>query len=482
MKGIRSIGRNAGLLFASQTSASVARAVYAVVVARLLGPELYGLFAYGLAWYGAFLAIANLYLEAHMSRQVALSPSSAKEVLSQTLVLRSLSVSSALVLALVTAFFEDENSKLFWCLIVFSLAMAGRSTAMWCTSAFVASEKAGHAFNNEIAFRLLEVIVGVVALLAGCGVFTLSVIHALSWWGQAAFGFILVRRHLVDVRLRSNVREQVDLFKLVLPAAVASIGAAWLMQGPFVMFRHLVGSGEQLGQVALVLQVFVLISGIPVALGRAALPVLTRTVDRRDKKDAVFLGFAMRAALLGTASIVLVALAFGEWFMPAVFGDRYERSGIYVAYAAWLVLPFGIGTTVNQVLLAHDRRREAMFASVAGAIAMTLAVFVLSRLETGVPGYFAGLFGGMATWAALALWWISGDVELDWGRCLCRPVLAIVASTLFYFLVRDVLSSAFSLAAAAALLVFLHFMLGVMSANEYGLIARYLWRRQRVGE
>ena len=56
--GIRSIARNAMFLASTQVIKIVTKIVYVVIVARLLGPELYALLAYSHAWYLAFLPIA----------------------------------------------------------------------------------------------------------------------------------------------------------------------------------------------------------------------------------------------------------------------------------------------------------------------------------------------------------------------------------------------------------------------------------------
>jgi hypothetical protein len=97
--------------------------------------------------------------------------------------------------------------------------------------------------------------------------------------------------------MRMYPREQVALFRAVLPVAFASMGATWLMQGPFVLFKDKAAVASDLGAVALVLQVFILLTGLPVALGRAVLPALSRTVARTDNKESVLLSLVLRTSI-----------------------------------------------------------------------------------------------------------------------------------------------------------------------------------------
>ena len=51
--------RNASALVATHVSARIIHFLYLLVIARLLGPEETGLFVYGVAFYMAFLGLAN---------------------------------------------------------------------------------------------------------------------------------------------------------------------------------------------------------------------------------------------------------------------------------------------------------------------------------------------------------------------------------------------------------------------------------------
>ena len=473
LAGHRAIGSNTGFIFASQTIGSILRALYAVLLARTLGPELFGLLNYGLGWYAAFLAIANLQLESYMSREIALAPAKVSEVLSKAMTLRIFSTTLIFVVAVASVIASGEDSLLTNVLLIYAVAMAGRSAAMWCTSAFISRETTRPAFKVEVVFRVAEVLFGISVLLMGFGLSEIALIHALSWWGQAIYGYLLVRRHLSVVRFRPHLREQIALFRTVLPVAVASIGASWLMQGPFVLFKDKASVASDLGIVALVLQTYVLVSGIPLALSRTALPALSRTVARSDDKDALFLGLVLRAAFPGSTALILGAATAGTWVVPLIFGDSYRAAGLHLAYGMILVLPFGVANIANQILVAHDRTWRAMSSAVVGAASMTVLVLFMPA-GGAIDKYFLCIFAGISVWSIVALALLSRSVTVNWTQCLVKPMLASGLSIALYYLLVGAIGSWGSLFAAMLVLLAAQWIFDIVEREERATLSRYI--------
>ena len=477
--GYGPIGSNTGFIFASQGVGSVLRAVYAAVLARQLGPELFGLMNYGLGWYAAFLAVANLQLESYMSRQIALEPGRAPEILSRALTLRMLSTigvfAIAVIAALTSEFSPGEDNLLAAILLIYSLAMAGRSAAMWCNSAFISRENARHVLTNEVGFRMAEMLAGIAALSMGYGLVAIAVIHALSWWGQSIWGFLLVRRRLAAVHVRFRPREQAALFMDVLPVAVSSIAATWLMQGPFLLFRDKAAAPDELGLVALVLQIFVLVTAAPVALGRAALPALSRTVVRTDRKEVMFLGVVLRTAIPATAMFVIGAAATRDWLVPLVFGEAYRAAGAYLAYAMMLVLPFGVASIASQILIAHGRTWQAMAASLAGAVAMTIFVQLFVHSSGEISRYLLCVLAGMIVWLVLTLALCGRLVTVDWFRFVAKPMFAGGLAVGLYCILGARIGAWPALSLALVFLVFSQWLFGIVDRQERAA----LWRHAR---
>ena len=123
---------------------------------------------YGLGWYAAFLAVANLQLESYMSREIALGPAKHPRCLSRAMTLRIFSTILVFAVAVGLGHHRLANDSLLTrVLLIYAVAMAGRSAAMWCSSAFISRESARPVFKVEVVFRVVEVLVGISALCAG---------------------------------------------------------------------------------------------------------------------------------------------------------------------------------------------------------------------------------------------------------------------------------------------------------------------------
>ena len=70
-QGVAAVLASASQLGAARLLNFSVRAVYLALLARLLGPELYGLLAYGHSWYNAFVPITALGLGASLSLRIA---------------------------------------------------------------------------------------------------------------------------------------------------------------------------------------------------------------------------------------------------------------------------------------------------------------------------------------------------------------------------------------------------------------------------
>ena len=227
--GAKSILANTIYLSSARAITSFARIIYAIFLAKLLGAELYGLFNYGLSWYLVFIPISVLGVDTLILRGIGKDRSQAPSMIGQTLALRVVSCLSAALLSFLIGYFiaSDTTSRLL--LFIFSFALIGRSLSLWSNTVFIAHESSGYVLVQEVVFRLLEVLMGVFALLSGFGVIEIAIIHAASWLLQGLAGQILIRRHLLSVNLNWEVSALFGLLRDGFPFVLSAFLIAWLM-------------------------------------------------------------------------------------------------------------------------------------------------------------------------------------------------------------------------------------------------------------
>ncbi len=133
MFGIKSIIVNAGQLTFARLLTQTVRVVYVIVLARYLGTEVYGLFAYAQSWYMAFLPVTMFGLGAIISREVGRHRERGARTVRKVAFIRVLaSIFGAVACALI-GWFVDLDPAARQLILVFALALVGRTlyTASW---------------------------------------------------------------------------------------------------------------------------------------------------------------------------------------------------------------------------------------------------------------------------------------------------------------------------------------------------------------
>ena len=256
-KGISSIARNAVYIFGAKGFNCAIRFVYAFALAHYLGPELYGFINYGISWYLVFLSLTGIGVAAILSREIGKDRSSGAWITSLTFSLRIPLTIVAAVTCGVFGWFIENNPEVRIILIVFSIALIGRSLALWVEAVFTAYEVSKYSFRLEIVFRTFEVILGTCLLLAGGGAKAVAIVHAISWWFQALGGLVLTGRRLVPIRFNFSRQGLKHLIRQGIPIGIGFIMISWLLSGPLVLFRHFGSTENSLGQLALAIQAFI---------------------------------------------------------------------------------------------------------------------------------------------------------------------------------------------------------------------------------
>ena len=208
---------------------------------------------------------------------------------------------------------------------------------------------------QEVLFRPFEVALGVAVLALGGGIVGVAAVHGTVWWLQAVRGLIVVRRDIVLVSARFSLRGTGRYVIRGLPICLGVVFTTWFLQGPLVLLRQAGVDEGALGQFALAMQGYALISNFGLATAVAAVPVISRAYERGDGKDVVFIEGMLRAWILGGAAIALFTLGAGPWLVQAIFGSRYALAGEWVGPMMWLLVPLISGFAVHNVLLARTR-------------------------------------------------------------------------------------------------------------------------------
>jgi O-antigen/teichoic acid export membrane protein len=466
--GTRRIVRNTALLAAAQTIGTVARLAYVVVVARLLGPELYALLAYVQSWHLAFLPIALAGLGPALVHWISAEPGRTGGFVASGLALRAATtaVAAAACLALAAMFAPDPRAPAL--IAVLLLALAGRAMTAWAQHLYIALDLNRHTLRQESAFRLLELAAAATALLGGFGLQGLVIAQAAVWCVQAAVALRVAAAHVGPLRFGWPRREARDLVAFAMPFFGLQLLAEWRIHGPLILFRNVTDDAALFAQFALAMQAMLIASALPQALGAAAQPGLSRSAARRDARDIDYASMLQRLAFVGGTAAGLCGLALGPAVFAALFGADFAPAGHLAGLTLWCLIPVTAGFAFPLVLMLRGEAGNQILQSIAATLVMAALVPLLGA-QFGPQGAIAGAGLGFATPPI-----VSTVIALrrGWGRLgslLGRPA-AMAGIALAAYLALEPLSAALGLSAGLAGLAIMARSLGVLTGADVELL------------
>ena len=434
-RGVISISRNAIYMLGGRGINITVRFVYAIVLATYFGPRLYGLLNYGISWYLAFLPLTGLGLGMILSREIGRDRTEGARFVATTFTLRIVVAFFAAMVCGFVGWFSEWGLEARKLLLFFSAALIGRSVAIWAQQVFTAYEANKYSFQLQAIFRPLEVVFGLAFVFIRAGIIAIAAVHALSWWLQAFCGMVLIRRYMVKVRLDCAWSSMKRILAQSLPVGVGVIMVNWLLHGPLVLFRHIAGNDNSLGQLALSMQAFMVLSNLPIATSSAALPVLSRTVERRDGKDLLFVEIILRSTFIVGAAGGLLGLIAGPGLVNSVFGTRFSMAGHLLGPVLWLLIPWTIGNALWRVYLARGHFFIPTVFTGVGALVLTFCMpWLVALMDT--PGAVVAAGAGISVWAFGLVLMLERSGEIITGRVVFRPLATALAALGVYFLLR----------------------------------------------
>ncbi len=466
---VKAVSHNAGFIMATRGMSGVVRAIYALLLARFLGPEIYGFFYYGQSWYLALLPLAALGLDSFISREIGRNQGDPGGVLAKTLGWRTVAALVVVGGSVIAAFLIEPDPYLRGLLLVFSFALFGRGVAQWVHSVFTAFQQTHLLFRLETYYRPLELVLAVVVLLADGGLYGLALVHAAVWWLQGVHGLAVMRREIAPVQADWALHRNYHVISASIPMGIYALFAAWLTQGPLVIYRHMQVDASILGQIALVLQMFLVLSWIPMAFSQAALPVLSRMAGEKINDSQKYVSAVLFAAVLLSGFGAMLAWGVGDVLVVWVFGHDYKLAGELLGFGLLLLLPWSLASGLWPVLVARGETFRPAFWAGFGAATMTVLLLAFSS-SFGPAGVLYTIFAGMAVWA-LGLMWMSRNILGGlWVNHFGKPLLAVLfGCAIQYYLgwwqVSSLLFGGLSAVVAA-------WFLGVFSVSEIQRLCR----------
>jgi O-antigen/teichoic acid export membrane protein len=404
------LARTFSALFGTQAISRIVRFFYFIVIARVLGPELVGIYSYGVAFYISLEVFTNFGQGEFLAIRLSKRPFLAPQLISHSLTLRLITTILTVGAGLIFVWSHEDNLLIAWALTFFLAALVARSIAMWVRFCYVALEDALWIPRYELLFRGSEALIGTGLLLFDAGLLAVCCLHFLMWSLEAFFVFrLLLRRTGLKIQPGRRVRllKKIARFSMVL---MLSFGFLTLFSQVGVMtLKFLQPDTTIVGYFGVAMQFLTTILILPATFGTAVLPALGRVQRRGGLYEMAALTIVVKAAFLIGGIVAILSNAYASWFMTTILGPRFLSAAKTFAVLTWIIGPYAVVLIVGKALNALDARPQAATMAITMVIINVVAMIILIPLG-GLPAAIVSLFVASLTGCTLGLVFLGSRI------------------------------------------------------------------------
>ncbi|HUU57757.1 MAG TPA: flippase [bacterium] len=370
--GANRVVANAAYLLATNAYRILLNMAIFFVIARVLGAEELGRYAFALSYATLFSVAVHLGLNDLIIRQVAVNKADGPLYFTVAVIFKLIMgvlVTAATAVTIGVSGKPTAVQELVLAAALTTSLVSGVETVV--VSFFYAHERMSYVLVLGIMRVTLNAVVGIGAVLAGLGARGVL-------WGflavetvVAAFAFWWVRRRLGIRFARVAVRDFGPLLWRSLPFGLNGIFITVYMQLHFSLLSFFSGDAAT-GVYAAAAKLVTFLCFIPAALTQALYPYLSRlAAGEGDGPRRPAVRSIRYLALISFPAALYLFFRAGP-VVSLVYGDEYAGAARLLAVLA-LTLPFVFATYPAAVALNAVRRERANTAVAAGAAAVNVA-------------------------------------------------------------------------------------------------------------
>ncbi|MFC1553796.1 flippase [candidate division KSB1 bacterium] len=430
----RSITKNITYLGFSQILSKALMYVFLIMITRILGNELMGIFAYLLNLIIIFDVLIDFGLTPFMVRDIAGDRRKTRTLFLYPLLIKySIAVPAAVILLVYSYYFEQNVEK------IQSIPYVITALFTWplfnsVVSVFQAHERQELYGMMYILRNLLLLICTYILLIFGLGVKAPVISLGISALLAAVTGYILIKRNFINSGQKEKHPHKIKyLLKNGLPFYVSAIIAALFLRIDIILLSWLRGDIET-GLYKVAQQTLEGLLLIPFVVGNTIFPVLSRIANKDKEQFRQILYKSIKLLFFAAIPIVSFITFSSKEVISIFYGyDEYSGSVLPLKILVWYLIPNYINYILMFSLYAFNKQKKVLRVLFFGF----LIKFLLTILYVPEFGLIASCYIGI-----ISEFFILGGY-LYLGRKIFLksfPLVSLVkisaVSALFYYLLN----------------------------------------------
>jgi O-antigen/teichoic acid export membrane protein len=391
----------ANLAYAGVSAASAGLLLVLFVVAgRYLGEIEFGKFSFALVLGTIFETLMDFGFHQVIIREVARDRTRARDLLGHTLAIKLLWAGGALAALLVTATILRSEPDVRMACYIIGGSLVMRSYMLTIRGVLQGLERFGWDAFVVIADRLILVLVGTAALVAGTGLRGLTVSFVIARAVALVVAAWLTRVQLGGIGMRFDRTVWRELHRSAVPFGFFIVVLNLYSYVDSVMLGVMRGDAET-GVYAAAYKTYEGFSYLPSVIAAVLTPRLSRlfVTDRAAHRRLAAMGiaasFAMATVVAAPAYILaapLITLVFGPQFAAATAPFRVLCLGFPLVFAIWVL---------HATAISVNKARLLVKAAAAGlAVNVAINLWAIPRAG-GLGAAFATVIGELVSMAVL---------------------------------------------------------------------------------
>jgi len=331
---------NTTWVFAERIASSLLNLLCIIAIARLLGPQAYGEYAYVISMTGIVLATGQLGLDGLLMKKVIDRKEPIADLLGSVSIMKYLVYLPVSALFVLYGFWNPEHSVSEQYLILFSVLILLSSPL---TTTIMAWLNANELFKTASAARIFAIFAGtaikLTLIFTGMGVVSVGLVNSLTFVLEAAL-LLAVFQLAKGTPLRSWKPRRLTMQRLFKESSLLFAGtllAILYFNVDMLMIRFMLGQ-RSVGEYALVPQILQSLQILPYAITLVSFPALLKMVESKSE-DFALVCAKQYLLLIGLATVVATGLALcAPLIMPLIFGPEYGAT-VPILQMACFALP-----------------------------------------------------------------------------------------------------------------------------------------------
>jgi O-antigen/teichoic acid export membrane protein len=326
MDAATTIGKNIAVFFASQIASMGLGFFYLIFSARYLGPELFGLLTFGLAFTGVFGLLLDLGLNSLAVREVARDKSRANVYLSNITFIKLLMGVLTFGLIAVAAHslgYSGETTAVLYLLTLSTICVAFTASFYAILQSF---ERMEYQSLGGILSSVVLLTCAVILIARGAGVVAFAAIYLISNALESGYSFVICARKFHLFKMEVDLDFWGPTIRQALPFGLSGVFTTVYFWVDSLMLSLIQGNAAVGWYNAGYRLVFSLLF-VPAVFNAAVFPAMSRFhISSRDSLQLTWKKYLRYMLILGIPLAVgttllasrIILLIFGESYLPSV--------------------------------------------------------------------------------------------------------------------------------------------------------------------